>query len=78
MRLRTLCIETVNTTTVVVLFCICYCDSVIRLGPTNVRKAGKESQSSLVPPPHSALVGRGKGRDKEKIGRRATQSSMGL
>ena len=46
MGFRTVCIDILNTTTVVVLFCIRYLDSVIRLGPINVwkKKIGKESQ----------------------------------
>ena len=45
MGLKTVCIDTVNTTMVVVLFCIFIYDILIQLS----KKAGQESQYSLGP-----------------------------
>ena len=53
MGLRTVCIDTVNTTTVVVLFCIFVYDILIKLydlGPPMSEKESKESQYSFVSP----------------------------
>ena len=60
MGLRIVCIDTVNTTTVVVLFCIFVYDILIQLydlGPPKSEKASKESQYSFVPlhPPRRGL-----------------------
>ena len=64
MGLKTVCIDIVNTTTVVVLFGILFMIfyTVIRLGPPTSEKAGKESQYS----PASLFfhLGGGWGRDK--------------
>ena len=52
MGLRTVCIDTVNTTTVVVLFYIYVYDILIQLedlGPPMSEKASKESQYSFAP-----------------------------
>ena len=59
--------NTVNTTTMVVIFCIFVYDILIQLkdlGQPMSEKEGKESQYSLAPPSRSALMGRGKGLDK--------------
>ena len=52
MGLRTICIDTLNTTTVVVLFCFFVYDILIQLedlGPPMFEKASKESQYSFTP-----------------------------
>ena len=51
MGLKTIGIDTVNTTTVVVLFCIFVYDILIQLS----EKAGQESQYSLMPPSSAKL-----------------------
>ena len=56
MGLRTVCIDTVNTTTVVVLYCILVYD-ILDLGPPMSEKVNKESQYSSRPlhPPRRGL-----------------------
>ena len=52
MGLRTVCIDTVDITMVVVLFCIFVYDILIQLqdlGPSMSEKASKESQYSFTP-----------------------------
>ena len=60
MVLKTVCIDIVNTTTMVVLFCIFVYDILIQLldlGPPMSEKASKESQYSFAPlhPPRWGL-----------------------
>ena len=53
MGLKAICIDTVNTTTEVVLFCIFIYDILIQLydlGPPMSEKESKESQYSFAPP----------------------------
>ena len=53
MRLGTICFDTVNTTTGVVLFCIFVYDILIKLkdlGPLMSERASKEPQYSFMPP----------------------------